>query len=175
MMAFSILFSVCGTPILFYGDEFCKGNDKAFYDEQFARTHLPDKRYLNRGRVDWPVVEQLLQDQSSQAATVHRMVSRFAKLRANYSCLGRGDLQFIDTTPSPLHDELHDSDGILAYTREYSNSRIFVIHNLTDRIQYIHTNILPTTMIQADLLDQTVHIDGDALILSAYAFHWFAL
>jgi len=44
-LAFSIMLSLPGTPVLYYGDEFGKVNDKTYYQEQKMITGKNDTRY----------------------------------------------------------------------------------------------------------------------------------
>jgi maltose alpha-D-glucosyltransferase/alpha-amylase len=82
-MAMSIIFTVLGTPIIFYGDEFAKENDEAFYQETLAHSHIPDTRYYCRGRVDWSQVESDLADPNTNA---HRLNSAIREMRESLFC-----------------------------------------------------------------------------------------
>ena len=56
-LAYSVMLSLPGTPIIYYGDEFGKLNDETYYREQIKLTGKDDTRFLVRGGIDWEKVE----------------------------------------------------------------------------------------------------------------------
>ncbi len=52
ILAFSLLFSLPGTPVLYYGDEIASTNNRRFYEEKARQTGFPDSRFLHRGPFD---------------------------------------------------------------------------------------------------------------------------
>jgi maltose alpha-D-glucosyltransferase/alpha-amylase len=52
VMAFSLLFSLPGTPVLYYGDEVASTNNEAFWTAKARATGYPDSRFLHRGPFD---------------------------------------------------------------------------------------------------------------------------
>ncbi len=59
-LIYSVMLTLPGTPVVYYGDEFGKQNDIAFYEEQIKLTGKDDTRFLVRGRVDWDELENQL-------------------------------------------------------------------------------------------------------------------
>ncbi|QSG08999.1 alpha-amylase family glycosyl hydrolase [Halapricum desulfuricans] len=52
LLAYSMLFAVEGTPIIYYGDEIGMENDRGFYEEMNETLGYGDSRYLHRGPFD---------------------------------------------------------------------------------------------------------------------------
>ncbi|MEZ5149518.1 MAG: alpha-amylase family glycosyl hydrolase, partial [Bacteroidales bacterium] len=52
-LAYSIMLSLPGTPIVYYGDEFGKLNDHEYYKEMIKLSGKDDTRFLVRGKIHW--------------------------------------------------------------------------------------------------------------------------
>lgn len=52
LLAWSLLFSLPGTPILYYGDEIGMGNNPSYFEAKAAQTGFRDSRFLHRGPWD---------------------------------------------------------------------------------------------------------------------------
>lgn len=171
-LAFSIMLSLPGTPILYYGDEFGKLNDKDYYEQMIKLSGKDDTRFLVRGKVDWEKVEHDLEDSSTFSAKVYHIIKTLLNVRKKYKCFGRGKLEWINIFDSN-DDEVHD---VLAYIREYENERILIVHNLGQREFWIkskHFNNLGFN----DLLGKAL-IQGKEngyLLIKSREFHWVAL
>jgi maltose alpha-D-glucosyltransferase/alpha-amylase len=130
-LIYSVMLTLPGTPVVYYGDEFAKQNDKAFYDEQIKLTGKDDTRFLVRGRIDWEELETQLQNPETLSAKVYSKLSTMLKTRSQHKAFGRGDINW-------LTDESNTS--ILKYTRNYGKENILVIQNLSDKKQIISIN-----------------------------------
>jgi maltose alpha-D-glucosyltransferase/alpha-amylase len=138
-LAYSIMLTLPGTPIIYYGDEFGKLNDQDYYHEKIKETGKDDTRFLVRGKVDWDQVEKDLKDENSFAAQVYGKISKLVQKRKNYKAFGRGSIFWIDTKKSNGKPE----DRILAYIRKWDSQRILIIQNLSDETQTFGLSILP--------------------------------
>ncbi|HPF17107.1 MAG TPA: alpha-amylase family glycosyl hydrolase [Thermotogota bacterium] len=167
-LAYSIMFSLLGTPIIFYGDEFAKTNDMAFYKEQVALTQIKDSRYLVRGRIDWDETEKKMEGQNL-TSDIYFFLKKMIAVRKSNQVLGRGSLNFLKIKSS----DSKELKEVLAYTRTlkgFPDQTVNIIQNLSDRsIGFI----LPITRFtKQDLLGQTIQISGNSVILSPYGFLW---
>lgn len=167
-LAYSIMFSLLGTPIVFYGDEFAKTNDMNFYTEQVELTKIKDSRYLVRGRINWDEVEDKLKG-DNLASDIYTFMRMIIAARKAHPVLGRGSLEFLS---------VKDSEGkartqVLAYNRSMEDDReknVTIIQNLSD--QQIRT-IPPVTISKnMDLLGTTIKINEETLTLAPYEFLW---
>lgn len=125
-LAYSIMLTLLGTPVVYYGDEFGKLNDEAYYNEQIRLTGKDDTRFYVRGRIDWEKLEENLKDENGFHTAVYQMISGMLNTRKEYKAFGRGDLEFIDVFDEPGSR----TDQLLAYVRTYKNEKILVINNL---------------------------------------------
>ena len=167
-LAYSIMFSLLGTPIIFYGDEFAKTNDMAFYREQLELTKIKDSRYLVRGRINWDEVEKKLKGENL-SSDIYTFMRRIISARKAHPVLGRGSLTFITGKNSDGKAE----KKVLAYTRTMEDSKekpVTIIQNLSDQPIKIIAPVHFTTEI--DLLGRRIKSSGESVNLSPYEFLW---
>ena len=131
-----LLFSLPGTPIIYYGDEIGMGDNYYLGDRDGVRTPMQWTADRNAGfsnaepqQLFLPVVfnqdyhyesinvENHDKNPSSLLWWMRRVISK----RKQYKAFSRGDIEFIDT---------HNSK-ILAFTRSYEDEIILVIINLS--------------------------------------------
>lgn len=167
-LAYSIMFSLLGTPIVFYGDEFAKTNDTDYYKEQVEITKINDSRYLVRGKINWPEIEEKLKGENLSSQIYNFMV-RIICVRKQNPVLGRGSLEFHDIK-SPDGQKLKE---ILSYTRAFEDKTekaITIIQNLCDKT----LEIIPPVFIEdkIDLLGNPINKAGKNIILLPYEYIW---
>jgi maltose alpha-D-glucosyltransferase / alpha-amylase len=125
-MAYSIMLTLPGTPIIYYGDEFARLNDEAFFETYKEKTGKHDSRYLVRGFLDWQHINEQLSIPDSLTSKVYSGIKQQLSVRAQNPAFGRGDLNWI----KPAGNE---SDNLLAYQRNFNGSSVIVINNLSER------------------------------------------
>lgn len=133
LLAYSIMLTLPGTPIVYYGDEFAKANDVAFFNKVFEETGYADTRYLGRGEIDWAQAAAVLSDGATVGSQVFRGLKKMIQVRKGNSAFSRGDLEFLD---------LKGSDGLvnrklLAYDRSYDQKQVRIIQNLSGSTQEV--------------------------------------
>lgn len=166
LLAYSIMFTLPGTPIIYYGDEFAKPNDEAFYEEMYQHSGYPDSRYFVRGRIDWEQVEGDLQNPETLSYQVYHALKTMINARKEHPAFSRGSLEFIHSPNENGQVNAH----ILAYRRVVGTEQCLIIHNLSDREQQV---ILAERIKKAkDFLDQELVLQNDELIIAAYSFYW---
>lgn len=169
-MIFSIMLTLPGTPVIYYGDEFGKTNDEAYYHEMIRLSGKDDTRFLVRGKIDWEKLDMQLRDNESLEHRVFRQVRRMVGMRRKYPCFGRGDLVWMniirpDGTPDP---------SILSYKRIYKDVKVLVIHNLSEMGSMIMQPVgLPAKMV-TDLLGHDLRkgASGNTLYLKPFGYYW---
>jgi len=138
-LLYGLLFSLPGSPILYYGDELGMGDNIFLGDRNGVRTPMQWSADRNAGfsRVDpeqlyAPVimnsnyhyeainVEAQLRVETSLLNWVKRMI----QVRKRYSkVLGRGSIEFVE----------HPNKRVLAFTRSYGDEYMFCIYNLSKK------------------------------------------
>jgi maltose alpha-D-glucosyltransferase / alpha-amylase len=172
-LAYSIMLSLPGTPVIYYGDEFGKVNDEAYYYEMKTFTGKDDTRFFVRGRVDWQQVTLDLSKKDSFAYSVSSHIRQMLHTRKKHNAFGRGTLVWVD---------LHKLDGtfakqVLSYTRKLENDKILVINNISDIPVVLHVSsellITPGVDMLGNPLD---YLDSsDILRLPAWGYTWIKL
>ena len=81
VLAFSLLFSLPGTPVLYYGDEIASANNEQFLAVKARATGFPDSRFLHRGPFDRERARHAAQDPGSPEGWVLSGLRRILDLR----------------------------------------------------------------------------------------------
>lgn len=165
-LAYSMMLSLPGTPVIYYGDEFGKENDQQFYKEMAKMVGKDDTRFLVRGKIDWEIREQQLKNPESFQAKVFGRLQQMLHARKTTRAFGRGSLEFVEITD----ESANALTEILAYTRSWEDDRILVLQNLADK----------EVEIQLPLKDQKLYnmFSGDThtgsnLKIEPYGYFWF--
>lgn len=167
-LAYSIMLTLPGTPIIYYGDEFAKLNDEKYYQEQIKFTGKDDTRFLVRGKVDWNQVDQDLSNPETLGYKVYKSLSKMLEVRKKFHAFGRGDLEWID---------IKDEKGtiipeILAYARVYDDDHKVIIQNLSAKSLEIPTSEIMVCAGEFDRLGQKLQKNNLSIILKPYSYLW---
>jgi len=170
---YSVMLTLPGTPVLYYGDEFGKLNDMEYYRQMIAMTGKDDTRFLVRGKVDWVTLESDLKNQESLAANVFNRISNLIKTRKKHLCFSRGDIEFKSFKTTNHEIAL----SVLAYTRKYSDDEILVIQNLSEKEVILNTSVPVNIHPDEDLLKQKLIVGSEpnTLNLPPYSYYWIKL
>jgi maltose alpha-D-glucosyltransferase/alpha-amylase len=161
-LAYSLMLSLPGTPVLYYGDEFGKGNDEAYYKEQIQLSGKDDTRFLVRGKVNWQEVENKLCQPDSFEAQVFGYLSNMVKSRQKFKAFGRGQMKWIE----------YKNNALLIYQRTLENENIMVMQNLSA------TDIVcdrEGSVGEKDILGQELIYQNNTLVVPAHSFYWIQL
>jgi len=171
-LAYSIMLTLPGTPIIYYGDEFGKLNDEGYYKQQIKETGKDDTRFLVRGKIDWVKLDQDLKDKESLSHKVHDKITKQIKTRKRFKAFGRGSIYWLDA---------HQSDGkrnnhILAYIRKWESQRIMVVQNLSDKEQSFKLSIL-SEISWIDMFGKQAEYNdlNQMLTMKPYEYLWIRL
>ncbi len=159
LLAYSIMLSLPGTPVIYYGDDVAKLNDESYYEEQIKLNGKDDTRFLVRGKMNWPQIEKELTDPGSLAFKVNSGLKQMLGARNQYKAFGRGRIEFL---------QLSGNKSVLAYLREYQNEKLLCVHNLSHEEVSIQLpeNLKP----RQELLGKP---DGNTI--EALGYRWFVL
>ena len=161
-LAYSLMLTLTGTPVVYYGDEFGKLNDEAYYKEQIKLTGKDDTRFLVRGRIDWPQLEKDLKDEENFHSRVFKTISAMLDARRSVKVFGRGTTKFLDVP-----------DQFLAYERETEHEKVFVVNNLSSQSQSLKNLFQNNHLIV--LHDEGFQMDTERqeMYFEPYGFGWF--
>ncbi len=181
----SLLFSMPGTPVLYYGDEIGMGDNIYLGDRNGVRTPMQWSIDRNAGfsRADWarlyspvimdPVYGYLavnVEAQTRIATSLLNWMKRLIAVRKRYRAFGRGTIRF-------LHP---DNQKILVYVRHYENETILCVVNLSRYVQAAEIDLSEYEGWQpVELMGETrfPHIGALPYFLTfgPHAFYWFRL
>ncbi|MBI3455420.1 MAG: maltose alpha-D-glucosyltransferase [Candidatus Rokubacteria bacterium] len=181
----SLLFTLPGTPIVYYGDEIGMGDNIHLGDRNGVRTPMQWSADRNAGFsradagqlyspvIDDPVygyqavnVEAQLRTPSSFLHWMRRLIATRKKTRA----FGRGTLRFLNP----------GNTRVLAHLREYQEEAILVVHNLANAAEPVALDLrefrgaVPVEML-GDARFPAIGEQPYFLSLGPYGFYWFRL
>jgi maltose alpha-D-glucosyltransferase/alpha-amylase len=167
-LAYSLMLTITGSPVVYYGDEFGKLNDVAYYREQIKLTGKDDTRFLVRGRIDWKKLEADLKDPENFHARVYQMIKSLLNTRKEHAAFGRGTTKFIDA---------QDADGkpleqVLAYLRSTSGENILILNNLSGKTVEAKHPLPDNHVFVLNLNGFAYSEESQTFILEPYGFVW---
>jgi maltose alpha-D-glucosyltransferase/alpha-amylase len=181
----SLLFSMPGTPIIYYGDEIGMGDNVYLGDRNGVRTPMQWSSDRNAGfsradpsRLYAPVIMDPVygyeainvEAQERSPFSLLHWMKRMIALRKQHPVFGRGSIQFIAT----------GNRKVLTYVRQYGNDIVLCVANLSRAVQPVE---IPLAQFEGLAL---VEMNGQAvfprvgatpyfLTLAPYGFYWFQL
>lgn len=135
-----LLFTLPGTPVIYYGDEIGMGDNYYLGDRDGVRTPMQWSGDRNAGfsranphKLYLPVIMdpgyhfEAVNVESQQLSTASLLwwMKHSIAMRKRFKCFGRGSIEFI--TP--------DNPKVLAYIRRYEDENILVVVNLSKYAQ----------------------------------------
>ena len=181
----SLLFSLPGTPVIYYGDEIGMGDNIYLGDRNSVRTPMQWTGDRNGGfsradaaRLYAPVISDPVygftavnvEAQERAPFSLLNWMKRMITLRKQHALFGRGEIEFV---PSP-------NRKVLAYVRRDTSDTILCVANLSRSVQPVELDLWRFQgMIPVEMLGQTefprIGQQPYFLSLGAYAFTWFRL
>jgi maltose alpha-D-glucosyltransferase / alpha-amylase len=181
----ALLFSLPGTPFIYYGDEIGMGDNVYLGDRDGVRTPMQWSADRNAGfssanpqRLILPVIidpEYHYQSVNVEAHESNRhsllwWMRRMVALRKQIKAFGRGSIEFLN--PENSH--------VLAFIREYEGQLILVVANLSRFVQCVELDLARFKgMTPIELFGRTPFPPvGDLpylLTLGPHGFFWFSL
>jgi len=181
-----LLFSMPGTPIIYYGDELGMGDNIYLGDRNGVRTPMQWSGDRNGGfsRADTarlfapPVVDPVYGYQAVNVEALERSpfsllnwMKRLIALRRQHRVFGRGTLEFVSCS----------NRKVLAYLRRDADETVLVLANLSRTLQPAEVDLSSYSgLTPVEMLGQTEfpRLTGDRpafFTLGPYAVHWFSL
>src|SRR5581483_6805437 len=180
-----LLFSLPGTPVIYYGDEIGMGDNIYLGDRDGVRTPMQWSGDRNAGfsrassqRVYLPVIvepgyhyeDRNVEAQQNSSTSLLWWMKHIIGLRKRFKAFGRGSLTFL----------YPENRKVLAYVRRYQEEKILVVANLSRLAQYVELDLSEFRgMIPVELFGQTEFpAVGELpylLTIAPHGFYWFTL
>jgi maltose alpha-D-glucosyltransferase/alpha-amylase len=180
-----LLFTLPGSPIIYYGDEIGMGDNIYLGDRNGVRTPMQWSRDRNagfstagEGQLYLPVITDPVygyqavnvEAQARQPSSLLNTMKRLIAARQRSRAFGRGTVEFL----RPVNQ------GVLAFVREHEDETILVVANLSERSQPVSLDLARYTgATPFELLGETRFPPiGDQpyfLSLGPHGYYWFRL
>jgi maltose alpha-D-glucosyltransferase / alpha-amylase len=180
-----LLFSLPGTPVIYYGDELGMGDNIYLGDRNGVRTPMQWSPDLNAGfsRANPqqlylpPIIDPAYHYQAINVAAQQDnqesllwWMKRLIALRKRYRAFGRGSLEFLKP----------ENPRILAFVRRYRDEVLLIVANLSRFVQHTTLDLAAfQNRIPVELCGRAefpvVGREPLFLTLAPHAFYWFAL
>lgn len=171
-LANSLLFTLPGSPIIYYGDEIGMGDDLSLPDRNGVRTPMQWDDSLNAGfskgipftnpisgefgfhRIN---VANQMSDENSLFHSLQKMIA----VRKENKAFAGSDMEWIDAR----------NPAVAVYVRQHEGDNLLILNNLSSNSQTIqipqkhHGNY-------DDLFNETSHILGETYSLAPYSYLW---
>jgi maltose alpha-D-glucosyltransferase/alpha-amylase len=179
-LTYSLLFTLPGSPILYYGDEIGMGDNIWLFDRNGVRTPMQWNRDRNAGFSDAPadsLYAPVIDDEAYRAENVNvqsqredshslwNTIRHMIAMRKEHPAFGRGDFEWVDLA----------NESIAGFQRAYEGQSILAVHNLNDSEQRVNLGMKGRTISLRDLLSQEVYASNDGeveLRLAPYQYLW---
>ncbi|HEX2216140.1 MAG TPA: maltose alpha-D-glucosyltransferase, partial [Xanthobacteraceae bacterium] len=181
----SLLFSMPGTPIIYYGDEIGMGDNIYLGDRNGVRTPMqwtPDRNggfsRADPAKLYAPVIMDAVygyqavnvEAQSRSISSLLSWMKRLIAVRRSTQTFGRGTLSFIRPA----------NRAVLAYLRQYGGETILCVANLSRSAQAAELDLAPWRgRIPLEMLGRTkfppITEAPFVVTLAPYGFFWFLL
>ncbi len=181
-----LLFSLKGTPVIYYGDEIGMGDNFYLGDRDGVRTPMqwsPDRNggfsAANPQKLYLPVIldpeynyEAVnVEVQRSNTSSLFWYMKRILNMRKQYKAFSRGDMKFLNV----------ENPKILAFTRTYEEETVLVVVNLSKYTQPAEIDLsafkgyVPVEVFSKNRFPIVKDDNPYFITLSPYAYHWFEL
>lgn len=143
-LAYSLMMTLPGTPVVLYGDEIGMGEDLRLPERNCSRTPMQWSKEVNAGftRSRKPVVPVINQgpygfehvnvaDQRRKPDSMLNWMERIIRMRKEVPEIGWGDFSFIPTGASE----------VLAIRYTWRNNSVLCVHNLSSEPREVHLSL----------------------------------
>ncbi|WP_080056030.1 maltose alpha-D-glucosyltransferase [Spirosoma aerolatum] len=182
----SLLFSLPGTPVLYYGDEIGMGDNVYLGDRDGVRTPMqwsPDRNAgfsaANPHKLYLPTIldseyhyESVnVETQRQNTSSLFWFMKRMMTLRKKYKAFGRGDLRFLNV----------ENPKVLAFTRTYEEQTLLIIINLSKYAQPAEIELdgfggyIPVELFSRNAFPAVSEREMYFFTLAPHDYQWFVL
>ena len=181
----SLLFSMPGTPVIYYGDEIGMGDNVYLGDRNSVRTPMQWNGSTNAGfstadpeHLWLPLISNAVygyqsvnvESQQRNPTSLLNWTRRLIEVRRLTPVFGRGSIDFLQP----------DNHRVLAFTRTLGHETILVVSNLAGTAQAVELDLsrfagaIPIEMFGGSIFPQIGH-EPYIMMMGPYNFYWFRL
>ncbi len=180
-LAYSLMFSLPGTPVIRYGDEIGMGDRLDLKEREAVRTPMqwtkePGAGFSNAEKLAHPLITEgfysythiNVEDQRRDPTSLLNWMTACIRLRKECPEIGFGDWKIVDT----------GSPKVLGMCYTWEKSTLYIFHNFDEKPQEIILTQKQTDAVR--LIDLFKHAESvldekgrHTVILDAYGYRWF--
>jgi len=182
----SLLFSLPGTPVIYYGDEIGMGDNFYLGDRDGVRTPMqwsPDRNggfsIANPQKLYLPLIldpeyhyESVnVETQRSNTSSLFWYMKRIISVRKKFKTFGRGSLKFLNA----------ENPKVLSFTRTYEEETLLIVVNLSKFSQAAEVDLqaykgyVPVDVFSKNRFPVIKDDGAYFFTLAPYSFQWFVL
>ncbi|MES2788381.1 MAG: maltose alpha-D-glucosyltransferase [Planctomycetota bacterium] len=181
----ALLFSLPGSPVIYYGDEIGMGDNIYLGDRNGVRTPMQWSDDRNAGfsransqKLFLPVIIDSeyhyeavnVETQQNNPSSLLWWTKRLIALRKQHPAFGRGDLHVLEP----------DNSKVLAFVRQTDSEKLLIVVNLSRFVQHVSMDLRQYGgLVPEEIFGRTPFPKiGDtpySLTLGPYGFYWFTL
>ncbi len=180
-LAYSLMFSLPGTPVIRYGDEIGLGDDLSLEERNAVRTpmqwsHAPQAGFSKADKLIYPVIEEgpyayqqvNVETQRRKPDSMLNWMTALIRLRHECTEIGRGEWKILKTK----HPQ------VLGMSYHWQGSSLFIFHNFDEKAYEISLKLKEENEQKLiDLMDEDQSIANEKgahlITLKAYGYRWF--
>jgi maltose alpha-D-glucosyltransferase/alpha-amylase len=176
-LAYSVMFSLPGTPVIRYGDEIGMGDNLRLPERNAARTPMQWSTEPNGGFTKWekpvlPVIDDPVYgyqrlnvaEQRRDQNSLLNWTERLMRMRKECPEIGWGDWKILGTRNA----------SVLAMQYDWRGNSVIVVSNFSDKPQAVTIAAPAETLVSLFTNDHSRAADGTHRItLDAWDFRWF--
>ena len=179
--AYSLVFSLPGTPVIRYGDEIAMGDDLRLNERNSVRTPMqwsdePQAGFSSAAKTILPVISKGIfsykrlnvEHERRAPNSLLNWTERIIRLRKECAEFGWGDYEILGT----------GNRSVLAIRYDWRNNSVLTIHNFSEKPQTVtlHCPVMKGQKLSNLLEGDDSQSDSEgryALVLEGYAYRWF--
>jgi maltose alpha-D-glucosyltransferase / alpha-amylase len=172
-LANSLLFTLPGAPIVYYGDEIGMGDNLDLFDRNGVRTPMqwddsPNAGFTNvtpfaelvKGELSYHKVN--VASQINNPDSLFRSVQRMIAMRKKHEAFGSSSMEWVDA----------GNPHVAAYLRQHGDDTMFIFNNLSGTAQTLHIPKAQQGGAYLDLFGTHPITLTEELILPPYSYLW---
>ncbi|KAN0029375.1 hypothetical protein ACTFIV_011266 [Dictyostelium citrinum] len=150
-LAYSLLFTLPGSPIIYYGDEICMGDNIWLEDRHGVRTPMqwseqpPNGGFSTSNKLYAPVIDDPeygyqkvnVTESEKDPSSLYQVIRQMIQRRRKHLSFGHGSFQWVNS----------DNPHIASYMRICGIDRMFIVQNLSDQVQNVTLHTHATTSV----------------------------
>ncbi|CCH52905.1 alpha amylase catalytic region [Fibrisoma limi BUZ 3] len=179
-MAYSLLYSLPGAPVIRYGEEIGMGDDLRLKERLAIRTPMqwsaePNAGFSTADKTVRPVIDKgpyaykqvNVADQQRDSTSLLNQITRFIRVRKAHPEIGWGSWSLMET----------DSPNLLVIRYDWKGRSLMMVHNFSNDAQEMQ---LPPDLARkpmVNLLETSAKASGDQgkIRLAGYGYAWYGM